>query len=45
VRILGIDCGSHLTGYGVIETGSPRHLLVEAGVVRPIRRMRFRSGC
>jgi crossover junction endodeoxyribonuclease RuvC len=34
VRILGIDCGSHFTGYGVIETGSPRHRLIEAGVVR-----------
>jgi crossover junction endodeoxyribonuclease RuvC len=34
VRILGIDCGSHYTGYGVIETGSPRHRLIEAGVVR-----------
>jgi crossover junction endodeoxyribonuclease RuvC len=34
VRILGIDCGSHLTGYGVIETGSPHHRLLAAGVVR-----------
>ncbi|MGO9243105.1 MAG: crossover junction endodeoxyribonuclease RuvC [Bryobacteraceae bacterium] len=34
MRILGIDCGSRFTGYGVIETGSPRHRLVEAGVVR-----------
>jgi crossover junction endodeoxyribonuclease RuvC len=34
VRILGIDCGSHYTGYGVIDTASPRHRLVEAGVVK-----------
>ena len=41
MRILGIDCGSHLTGYGVIETGSPRHRLVEAGVVRTDLRASF----
>jgi crossover junction endodeoxyribonuclease RuvC len=41
VRILGIDCGSHLTGYGVIETGSPRHLLVEAGVVKTNQKAAF----
>ena len=34
MRILGIDCGSQFTGYGVIETGSPRHRLIEAGVVK-----------
>ena len=34
MRIIGIDCGSRFTGYGVIETGSPRHRLMEAGVVK-----------
>jgi crossover junction endodeoxyribonuclease RuvC len=34
LRILGIDCGSHLTGYGVIESDGARHLLVSAGVIR-----------
>jgi crossover junction endodeoxyribonuclease RuvC len=34
VRILGVDPGLQVTGYGVIEVG-PRHLLVrEAGVIR-----------
>jgi crossover junction endodeoxyribonuclease RuvC len=31
---LGIDCGSRFTGYGIIETGSPRHRLIVAGVVK-----------
>ena len=34
MRIIGIDCGSQITGYGVIETGSPRHRLIVAGVVK-----------
>ncbi len=34
MRILGIDCGSRFTGYAVIETDSPRHRLMEAGVVK-----------
>jgi len=34
VRILGVDCGSVTTGYGVIETGSPRHRLIVAGVFK-----------
>ena len=34
MRILGIDCGSHFTGYSILEIGSPRHKLIEAGVVR-----------
>lgn len=34
MRILGIDCGSQLTGYGVIDTDGTRHTLVEAGVIR-----------
>jgi crossover junction endodeoxyribonuclease RuvC len=34
VRILGIDCGSEKTGYGVIETDGRKHRLVVSGVVR-----------
>jgi crossover junction endodeoxyribonuclease RuvC len=34
LRILGIDCGSRLTGYGVIDSDGSRHSLVEAGVIR-----------
>jgi len=34
VRILGIDCGSEKTGYGIIETDGRKHRLVISGVVR-----------
>lgn len=34
MRILGIDCGSQVTGYGVIDSDGVTHALVEAGVVR-----------
>lgn len=33
MRILGIDCGSRVTGYGLIDTDGTRHKLVEAGVI------------
>ena len=33
MRILGIDCGSQNTGYGVIDTDGTRHRLVEAGLI------------
>ncbi|MFN0169356.1 MAG: crossover junction endodeoxyribonuclease RuvC [Bryobacteraceae bacterium] len=32
--VLGIDCGSERTGYGVIDTDGRTHRLVRAGVVR-----------
>jgi crossover junction endodeoxyribonuclease RuvC len=32
--ILGIDPGLRLTGYGAIRLASPRHTLIEAGVIR-----------
>lgn len=41
MTIIGIDCGSRITGYGVIETGSPRHRLLEAGVVKTNPRETF----
>lgn len=34
MRILGIDCGSERTGYGVIDSDGRRHQLVAAGVIR-----------
>jgi crossover junction endodeoxyribonuclease RuvC len=34
VRILGIDCGTVATGYGVIDTDGLRHHLVDAGAIR-----------
>jgi len=34
VRVLGIDCGSERTGYGVIESDGAEHRLVIAGVIR-----------
>ncbi len=34
MRILGIDCGTERTGYGIIESDGRRHRLVTAGVVR-----------
>jgi crossover junction endodeoxyribonuclease RuvC len=33
-RILGIDPGSHATGFGAIDSNGHRHLLVEHGVIR-----------
>ena len=32
--VLGIDCGSERTGYGVIDTDGRTHRLIRAGVVR-----------
>jgi len=34
VRVLGIDCGSARTGYGVIESDGAEHRMVTAGVIR-----------
>jgi len=34
VRVLGIDCGSEATGYGVVESDGRRHRALEAGTVR-----------
>src|ERR1051326_31542 len=36
MRVLGIDCGSHCTGYGVVELGTDRQLACcLAGAIRP----------
>jgi len=34
VRVLGIDCGSERTGYGVIESDGAGHRMLAAGVIR-----------
>jgi crossover junction endodeoxyribonuclease RuvC len=34
VRVLGIDCGSARTGYGVIESDGRDHRMLAAGVIR-----------
>jgi len=34
VRVLGIDCGSERTGYGVIESDGRQHSMIAAGVIR-----------
>lgn len=34
MRILGIDCGTAATGYGLIEAGRAGSLLLEAGTIR-----------
>jgi crossover junction endodeoxyribonuclease RuvC len=34
MRVLGIDCGTERTGYGVIESDGRSHRLVTAGVIR-----------
>jgi crossover junction endodeoxyribonuclease RuvC len=33
VRVLGIDCGSRRTGYGVIESDGVEHRMIAAGVI------------
>ncbi|HUI80242.1 MAG TPA: crossover junction endodeoxyribonuclease RuvC [Bryobacteraceae bacterium] len=34
MRVLGIDCGSERTGYGVIESDGGDHRMLAAGVIR-----------
>ncbi|HEY1340832.1 MAG TPA: crossover junction endodeoxyribonuclease RuvC, partial [Bryobacteraceae bacterium] len=34
MRVLGIDCGSERTGFGVIESDGSEHRIVAAGVIR-----------
>jgi crossover junction endodeoxyribonuclease RuvC len=37
MRILGIDPGLNITGYGLLEANMPRPIVREAGVIRPGR--------
>ena len=34
MRVLGVDCGSQRTGYGVIDSDGRDHRMVAAGVIR-----------
>ena len=34
MRIVGIDCGTERTGFGVIDSDGRRHCLIAAGVIR-----------
>lgn len=34
MRILGIDCGSQSTGYGIIESDGTRHRMISCGAIR-----------
>ncbi|MBV8897463.1 MAG: crossover junction endodeoxyribonuclease RuvC, partial [Acidobacteriaceae bacterium] len=34
MRIVGIDCGTEKTGYGVVESDGRSHTLISAGVIR-----------
>lgn len=38
MRVLGIDCGTERTGYGVIDSDGVRHHMVAAGVFRTLSR-------
>lgn len=35
MRVLGIDCGSRITGYGVIDTDGGECVFVRCGAIRP----------
>lgn len=43
MRVLGIDCGSERTGYGVIDTDGVEHQLVASGVIRTDPKASFPS--
>lgn len=43
MRVLGIDCGSERTGYGVIDSDGLDHRMVTAGVIRTSPRHSFQS--
>jgi crossover junction endodeoxyribonuclease RuvC len=34
MRVLGIDCGTEKTGFGVIESDGVQHRIIDAGVLR-----------
>jgi crossover junction endodeoxyribonuclease RuvC len=38
MRVLGIDCGTERTGWGVIESDGRRHRVLAHGVIRPASR-------
>ena len=43
MRVLGIDCGSERTGYGVIDSDGLHHRMVAAGVIKTDTKRTFES--
>ncbi len=43
MRVVGIDCGSERTGYGVIDSDGRHHRLVGCGVIRTSPKVDFPS--
>ncbi len=43
MRVLGIDCGSERTGYGVIDSDGLHHRMVTAGVIKTDTKRSFES--
>lgn len=41
MRILGIDCGTERTGYGIIDSDGRDHRMVAAGVIQTSPRLSF----
>ena len=41
MRVLGIDCGSHVTGFGIIDSDERCHHLVVSGAIRLQPKKRF----
>jgi crossover junction endodeoxyribonuclease RuvC len=41
VRVLGIDCGSERTGYGIVDSDGSLHRMVTAGVIKTNPRWPF----
>jgi crossover junction endodeoxyribonuclease RuvC len=41
MRVLGIDCGSERTGFGVIESDGRAHRMIAAGVIRTDPKLAF----
>ena len=41
MRVLGIDCGSERTGYGIVDSDGTRHRMVAAGVIKTNLRWPF----
>lgn len=40
-RVLGVDCGSQTTGYGIVDSDGEHHRLVCSGVIRPHLKVLF----
>lgn len=41
LRVLGIDCGTTATGYGIVESDGQRSRVLSFGVIRATRRLTF----